>query len=489
MLALAAAATYGGYAAYGNIHQDEGWLLESSLRVARGEVPHRDFVSIYPAGRFYLFAAVLELFEGELLAVRATWCILRGAVVGLVFALGRRMMPAPFAAAAAVLAWLLPGPWHKTFFALVPLATLAALAAWAGDRRRGWLWLAGALAGVGAWFRHDVGVISFGAAGALVMASWWCERGQPRRATAWALDTLAVTVSGAGLVAVGFVAIAAAAGAGEVAEQLVARAWRESAPPITAGGRTIALLPWSALALAVALLVQVARRVGGGRWDVPTALTGAVALVAVVTVNQSFRYPEAIRFLQGGPVFYLLWCVAAAGAWRRFGDAPMLRTAVVVIAAGIPAIGAAAVLAGAPVGLPIEYTGTIAVGWERTQPYVTSTGSTIYVSPEWARSVDFVQRTTAVHLQPGAPLAVIGRPSAAYFLLHRRNPSRLIRFADAAATAAEREAALATLVRECPVVIADGLLLRRRGAWWRRALQRHYAPIERLGPLVAMGRR
>ncbi|NNE44089.1 MAG: hypothetical protein HKN12_07760, partial [Gemmatimonadetes bacterium] len=146
------------YARYGLVAQDEGWLLHAATRVAQGEVPYRDFLTAYVPGRYYLVAAVLESFGSSLPAVRILFCVLRALVVLLTFLIGLRIGNRPMALAAAVTVAVLPGPWHKTFYTLVPLLTFAPLLRWERTRGAAWLLLAGAVAGAGLWFRQDAAV-------------------------------------------------------------------------------------------------------------------------------------------------------------------------------------------------------------------------------------------------------------------------------------------------------------------------------------------
>jgi hypothetical protein len=478
---LAASAWYGSYAAFGNITQDEGWLLECSQRVLAGQVPHRDFVSIYPAGRYYLFAAVLDLFDGNLLAVRAVWCLLRGAVVALVFALGRRIMPLPYALSATAFVLVLPGPWHKTFFPLVSLATLAALGSWLETRDRRWLVVAGLAAGCGAWFRHDVGLVALGVAGLLVIALRIGDREAWRPHGSLAADVVALAAPAAGVLLGGFAWIAAQAGGYEVLDQLVWRALREGGPAPAAAAAGVAWwLPRLALLLAIAVLVRTSAALVRGRWSEREALLWAVALVAVLTANQMFRIPVVVRGLQCGPVFYVLWFAAAAALASR---APRLA---VPVAFGVPVAAAVWVLSGQSIGLPIEYSGSVAVRWQRTLPFVLPDGATIRVEPQWASQVGFVSRAVADLVPPGAPIAVLGRPAAGNYLAGRFNPTRLIRFDDEATTEAERGAALRVLVERRATLFADRRFLAQRGGWWAEALPQLYETRRERGPLLVL---
>src|SRR5262245_36454100 len=69
---------------------DEGAAVYVAERVASGEVPYRDFWTIYAPADFYLIAAVFKVFGPRLIAERYTWVLLEAALAVLVFALTRR---------------------------------------------------------------------------------------------------------------------------------------------------------------------------------------------------------------------------------------------------------------------------------------------------------------------------------------------------------------------------------------------------------------
>ncbi|HEY2595744.1 MAG TPA: hypothetical protein VGK33_17770, partial [Chloroflexota bacterium] len=50
---------------FGMDAQDEGYFLEQATRVLQGQVPYRDFDSLYTPGLLYLHAALLSLLGGS----------------------------------------------------------------------------------------------------------------------------------------------------------------------------------------------------------------------------------------------------------------------------------------------------------------------------------------------------------------------------------------------------------------------------------------
>lgn len=144
---------------------DEGLMLAAAERIADGEMPYRDFWWNYGPGQAYLLGALSALTGPSLLA----WRIVRVAVDATVAVLVARTVadragPAPGRwplasglAAAAVMAWPTgPGPWP-------PALALALAGFLVADRRPR---EAGALAGLAAIMRPDLGVLA--AAGMLI---------------------------------------------------------------------------------------------------------------------------------------------------------------------------------------------------------------------------------------------------------------------------------------------------------------------------------
>ncbi len=473
---VAAAGLHLAYAAYGNLTQDEAWLLECAARVGSGQVAHRDFVSIYPPGQFHLAQATLDAAAGDARAVRWMWALLRGVVVGLTLALGRRLMPWPWAAAAAIAVVLMPGPWHKTFYALVPLAVLSAAArALARAQMAGFVW-SGVLAGVGFWFRHDVALFAWGAAGLLPLLH---EVGSRRGAWGEALQRMVcVAVGGlAGAFVVGWYLV------GDIEprlwiEQLFLRAMQEGHGRLdlmrvaaASGGWPALALPSVAFASAGGWPVYLVAKGWREPWDRRAGVLAMVAVFSLLAANQVVRISMVARFLQGGPVIFLLWFAAVAEFVRR-----MPRFGGVLAAFGVlaPLALALGLWRGWDIGLPAEYTGTAALRFTRSVPFQLPHGGTIYVEPQWAGTVGRLERELRSLPDDGGPTVVFGWPAGLLHLTQRRNPTRLIRFEDESVTPAERDEAWQTIRREARFIFVDRRYLTARAKSWWPLVRRDY---------------
>ncbi|MBV9579482.1 MAG: hypothetical protein JO057_12915 [Chloroflexi bacterium] len=150
--------------------QDEGYFVEQATRVLHGQVPYRDFDSLYTPGLLYLHAAVMSVFGGSpLIDVRVVGLLSR-----VVLGLGLYVMCRPLVRPAiAVLPSLfilvgldrLPSTWepHPGW----PSAALTIVAVWlfmrlhglVGVRRAALLTGLGALTGLTFVFKQNAGVL------------------------------------------------------------------------------------------------------------------------------------------------------------------------------------------------------------------------------------------------------------------------------------------------------------------------------------------
>ncbi len=158
---------------------DEGLALFGAERVLNGDVPHRDFFTLYGPGQFYALAALFKLFGSSVLVERVWDTAVRCLSVVLVFIVVSQAAPrrAALLAAAASLVWLASFGFYgyAVFPALASvLGGIALLApALAGAMVTSRLLAAGACAGAVVMFRYDVGVAVFAAECVLVALAGW----------------------------------------------------------------------------------------------------------------------------------------------------------------------------------------------------------------------------------------------------------------------------------------------------------------------------
>lgn len=144
--------------------RDEGFLAYGAVRVMRGDVPNRDFISLQPPLSFYVAAGAFKLFGTSLATLRTLGLSIFVVIVLLVYALARQLMKPGLAFAAAFPATSLGIPYFNfTPFAVWQGITASMAAALlylhASLTNRRWLALpAGVLTTISIFLRHDQGI-------------------------------------------------------------------------------------------------------------------------------------------------------------------------------------------------------------------------------------------------------------------------------------------------------------------------------------------
>jgi hypothetical protein len=162
--------------------------INNAMRILDGEVPYRDFWTMYAPGHFYLVAALFKVFGVHAWVPGIAAQLLIAIDGALLFVITRHLgLPRRFAvlvgAAFVGLHW---GLKEVTTYETVLLFLLLALdrfVAYAQGRGSAHLVAAGILCGAGAWFKHDVSFhVAFGAVVGL-SAGWLLASG--RRPDGW----------------------------------------------------------------------------------------------------------------------------------------------------------------------------------------------------------------------------------------------------------------------------------------------------------------
>ena len=149
---------------------DEGYFAEQAARVLRGEVPYRDFESLYTPGALYLHSLVFAASGGPtLVGLRLTSLAARGLVAVGLFSLSRSVVPGLWSVLPPLFLLIgldtIPAGWeaHPGWYALlgsiVVVWSLARVPAAAPGRRRVWLAVAGAAAAVTFVTKQNTGVL------------------------------------------------------------------------------------------------------------------------------------------------------------------------------------------------------------------------------------------------------------------------------------------------------------------------------------------
>jgi len=152
------------YFNYGFAQVDESRLANGAQEVVGGGLPILDFTTNYPPGRYYLLALLFRLFGPSIAIERLMWVPFLAVVPVITYRCARRLMPPSFALLPTMMAFLVPGAWHKTFFTLFGVLNLWVMYRYFEERSRARLFLCGLTVGLSTAFRHDMAafaVLSF----------------------------------------------------------------------------------------------------------------------------------------------------------------------------------------------------------------------------------------------------------------------------------------------------------------------------------------
>jgi hypothetical protein len=148
---------------------DEGLVLTGAMRVAAGQIPHRDFYANYGPAEFYIPAGLFKLFGESILVENLYDLCLRALLLASVWAIARSHCSRWVAIGTLIVAALyLVGLNGTVGSTITPVSLLNLMGAalilpiFLGKVSRGRMCGAGAIGGVAALFRYDTGVALLG---------------------------------------------------------------------------------------------------------------------------------------------------------------------------------------------------------------------------------------------------------------------------------------------------------------------------------------
>jgi hypothetical protein len=159
---------------------DEGYFVEQATRVLRGELPYRDFDTLYTPGLLYLHAGLFSLFGGpHLIIPRLMSFLTRVALAFGLYALARPLTRPGWAALPALflllgldrspLNWEPHPNWQSTLATVAAVGLFGRLPTTTGWRRIGCLMTTGALAALTFAFKQNAGLLIGLAAGVYLL--------------------------------------------------------------------------------------------------------------------------------------------------------------------------------------------------------------------------------------------------------------------------------------------------------------------------------
>ncbi|MCE9651306.1 MAG: hypothetical protein K8R18_16925 [Parvibaculum sp.] len=161
---------------------DEGIILSGAARVQAGDVPYRDFWTIYGPGGFYALAWLFDLFGDQVIVGRIFDLCMRTMIVLCAYQIVIRHQPrfVAFACAIMVLALLIVLPFYT--FPIFPALAFILAAALATQQMIDGKWPqtaaigAGLALGMATLFRHDLGFYGSVAFGLMALGSFIRDR-------------------------------------------------------------------------------------------------------------------------------------------------------------------------------------------------------------------------------------------------------------------------------------------------------------------------
>ncbi len=145
---------------------DEGVAVYGAQRICDGEMPYRDFWTMYAPGNFYILAGIFKIF-GSTLNVARTWSVLVMWMLAVGAALLANRVSGRVGAAIAVLIVTTAAGSYGFYAQPIPTALVFTLASayffmdYLDRLRTRNLWLSGVFTGLATVVRHDIGLYTF----------------------------------------------------------------------------------------------------------------------------------------------------------------------------------------------------------------------------------------------------------------------------------------------------------------------------------------
>jgi Dolichyl-phosphate-mannose-protein mannosyltransferase len=168
---------------------DEGLILTAAMRVAAGQIPHRDFYANYGPAQFYLLAGLFKLFGESLLVERLLDLFLKALVVTSVYCIASSYCRRSIAVCTSIITVLLLFGLNGSGSTIIPVSLLNLIGSalilpvflrGVSTRR---MFAAGAVAGVATLFRYDTGVALVGIHACVITIAIYRKGGSNRLRT------------------------------------------------------------------------------------------------------------------------------------------------------------------------------------------------------------------------------------------------------------------------------------------------------------------
>jgi hypothetical protein len=199
---------------------DEALILIGATRILSGDIPYRDFYSVYAPGQFYVLAALFKVFGPSVLVERLWDLLIRSCTVLVVYLIVDAAWRRWRALFAAVLTWLWLSYFDENYgYPVFPCLLFSLLSLYCvvpvynGSRAIAPLLACGICVGITILFRHDVGIAT-AVGGAFTLSLFhWTKELDPRQKMRVLLRSAIIYSGGIALAVVPPLAFLVAAGA------------------------------------------------------------------------------------------------------------------------------------------------------------------------------------------------------------------------------------------------------------------------------------
>lgn len=166
ILLLSIGYLYGSIRIGYNIY-DEGIVVYGANRILKGDIPYRDFWTMYAPGQFYTIALIFKLFGTNLFVTRIYSATINLLLVLLVYLIIKKVSGHRMAILAFILSTLWMGGWGLFHSSPTPAGTFWSLFSilfvvdFLCNKNYSSLFIGGLITGITAIFRHDIGGYTF----------------------------------------------------------------------------------------------------------------------------------------------------------------------------------------------------------------------------------------------------------------------------------------------------------------------------------------
>lgn len=166
ILLLSIGYLYGSIRIGYNIY-DEGIVVYGANRILKGDIPYRDFWTMYAPGQFYTIALIFKLFGTNLFVTRIYSATINLLLVLLVYLIIKKVSGHRMGILAFILSTLWMGGWGLFHSSPTPAGTFWSLFSilfvvdFLCNKNYSSLFIGGLITGITAIFRHDIGGYTF----------------------------------------------------------------------------------------------------------------------------------------------------------------------------------------------------------------------------------------------------------------------------------------------------------------------------------------